>query len=37
VTVSGGVTTMADLEALEKVGVMSAVVGLALYTETIRP
>jgi phosphoribosylformimino-5-aminoimidazole carboxamide ribotide isomerase len=37
VIVSGGITTMDDLIALENIGVTSAIVGLALYTETIRP
>jgi len=35
VTVSGGITTMDDLIALEKIGVGSVIVGLALYTGTI--
>ncbi|MBI0583466.1 MAG: 1-(5-phosphoribosyl)-5-[(5-phosphoribosylamino)methylideneamino]imidazole-4-carboxamide isomerase [Methanomassiliicoccus sp.] len=37
VIVSGGVTTMDDLTALEGIGVRSAVVGLALYKGTITP
>jgi phosphoribosylformimino-5-aminoimidazole carboxamide ribotide isomerase len=37
VIVSGGVTTLEDLVALEKVGAPAAVVGLALYLGTIRP
>jgi phosphoribosylformimino-5-aminoimidazole carboxamide ribotide isomerase len=37
VIVSGGITTMDDLVALENIGVGSTIVGLALYTETIRP
>jgi phosphoribosylformimino-5-aminoimidazole carboxamide ribotide isomerase len=37
VIVSGGVTTMADLEILEKAGAPAAVVGLALYLGTISP
>jgi phosphoribosylformimino-5-aminoimidazole carboxamide ribotide isomerase len=37
VIASGGVTTMDDLDALEKIGVSSVIVGLALYTETIKP
>ena len=37
VIISGGVTTMEDLTALEDVGVGSVIVGLALYLGTIRP
>lgn len=37
VTVSGGVTTLEDLDNLEKAGIGSAIVGLALYTNTIPP
>ncbi|WP_026068714.1 1-(5-phosphoribosyl)-5-[(5-phosphoribosylamino)methylideneamino]imidazole-4-carboxamide isomerase [Methanomassiliicoccus luminyensis] len=37
VTASGGVTTMEDLEALESIGIPSAVVGLALYVNIIQP
>lgn len=37
VIVSGGITTMNDLVALEKIGVRSTIVGLALYMETILP
>ncbi len=37
VIVSGGITTMNDLIALEKIGVGTTIVGLALYSETIRP
>ncbi len=36
VIVSGGITTMNDLVTLENIGVGSTIVGLALYTETIR-
>lgn len=37
VTISGGITTVDDLAALEDVGVKSTIVGLALYKGTIRP
>jgi phosphoribosylformimino-5-aminoimidazole carboxamide ribotide isomerase len=37
VTVSGGITTMSDLNYLEEMKVDSAIVGLALYARTIKP
>ena len=37
VTASGGITTIDDLEALDKIGVKTAIVGLALYTNKIPP
>jgi phosphoribosylformimino-5-aminoimidazole carboxamide ribotide isomerase len=37
VIASGGITTMDDINALDKIGVQSVIVGLALYTETIKP
>ncbi len=37
VTASGGITTIDDLEALDKIGVETAIVGLALYTNKIAP
>jgi phosphoribosylformimino-5-aminoimidazole carboxamide ribotide isomerase len=37
VTISGGITTVDDLVALEGVGVKSTIVGLALYKGTIKP
>ncbi len=37
VTASGGITTLDDVRALEAIGVSSAIVGLALYANTIRP
>ncbi len=35
VIASGGVTTIGDLEALRDIGVAEAVIGMALYTDTI--
>lgn len=37
VIASGGVTTVKDAEALARAGAVGAVVGLSLYTETLRP
>ena len=37
VQASGGVTTRADLQALEDAGVSAAVVGMALYTGQLNP
>lgn len=37
VIASGGITGMSDLVALERIGVSSAVVGLALYTGKLNP
>lgn len=37
VWVSGGITTLADLEALDRAGAHAAVLGMALYTGSLRP
>jgi len=37
VIASGGITGMNDLDELERIGVRSAVVGLALYTGKLNP
>lgn len=34
---SGGITTMADLQTLETIGIGAAVLGMALYTRTLDP
>ncbi len=37
VWISGGVTTLADLESLDRAGAAGAVLGMALYTGALRP